>query len=84
MMMKFTIILVLNTAHGLFWLWVYLRLDSSDLARRIWEKTWIRWTTWHDRRWVLIYGLGSLLFSLFLLYVAFFPEHQTPGGMTRR
>jgi hypothetical protein len=70
----FAIWFVFAMAHSLFWLWVYLRLGSSAVARRIWENTWVRWTAWQDPKWVLIFAIGSFAFIAFVVFAAIFPE----------
>jgi len=70
----FAIWVGLALVHSFFWLWVYFRLGSSPVARRIWENTWVRWTAWQDPKWVLVFALGSFAFIALVIFAAFFPE----------
>lgn len=65
-----------SAVHALFWLWVYLRLETSSLARMVWEKTWVRWTAWQSPRWVLVFSIVMMLFTALLVCALLFPEGE--------
>ena len=65
-----------SAVHALFWLWVYLRLETSSSARMVWERTWVRWTAWQSPRWVLVFSIVMMLFTALLVYALLFPEGE--------
>lgn len=71
--------LIVSSLHAAFWFWVYFRLETNVVARRVWEATWLRWTSWQNPIWVLIFAILMAALTLLVAYACMFPEHASTG-----